>query len=120
LAEKEKEAAEPNETILFNPCRVVPAQERYIQFLAVGESYAKPDGTDGEIARYKPIIPGRTSGFVVLEDTRKGEVEEVLEFSTAPAATEKVTEGVGQAQPSTSVPVAEEEAPPPEAFEWEG
>jgi len=126
-AEKDKEAQEPNETVLYNPCRVVPAQERHIQFYSVGESFAKKDpATDGEFvnARYTPIIPGgRASGFVVLQDTRKGEPEDILEFSTVPETVEKTETtdaGVGHIQPSTSVPAAEEEAPPPEAFEWEG
>ena len=124
-AVKEKEAQEPNEELLYNPCRVVPAQEGVIQFFKAGDVYAKKDGSEGETveARYSPVVPGRTSGFVLLIDHRKGEQEDLLEAFSSPDASMK-PENTGTEAPSaqvpTTAPVAEEEAPPPEAFEWEG
>ena len=126
-AAKEKEAQEPNEEILYNPCRVVPAQENVVQFFRVGDAYAKKDGAEGETVqtRYTPVVTGRTSGFVLLMDSRKGEEDELLEASTGGDTNMKTEAEVAAqtaqaAQPATSAPVAEEEAPPPEAFEWEG
>ncbi len=120
-AVKEKEALEPNDEFLYNPCRVVPAQEHVIQFLKSGEAFPKKEGTEGEMVptRYTPIVPNRTSGFVVLVDNNQGEPEDLLESSGAPDASMK-PEAETAAQAPTQAATSEEEAPPPEAFEWEG
>ena len=103
---KEEEVPEPTEEILVNPCRVVPAQEQFIQFL-------KPD----QGAVYEPVVSSRTSGYVVVRNLKPGEPEELLEFGKPQTA----EEGASSTAPAaSSAPMAEEEAPPPEAFEWEG
>lgn len=107
---KEEEVPEPNDELLQNPCRVVPAQESVISFLTAEEG-----------AHYQPIVP-RSSGYLVVKNLKPGEPEDLLDFGNR--ASEAASQ---QAVTSQSVPPAtaaslttEEEAPPPEAFEWEG
>ena len=103
---KEEVTPEPTEELLANPCRVVPAQEPFIQFL-----------TPEQGAVYEPIVPSRTSGYVIVRNLKPGEPEELLEFGK-PQSAEEVASSTAPA--ASSAPMAEEEAPPPEAFEWEG
>lgn len=100
----EHETPEPNEEILLNPCRVVAPQEQHISFLEDG-------------ARYVPVHPSRKSGYLVVMDTKPGEPEEWLEFGNIPE--ENLPENTTSA-PASLPATTEEEAPPPEAFEWEG
>lgn len=106
-AEKiEEETPEPNDEILRNPCRVVADQEQYISFLSNEEG-----------ARYHPVLPSRKSGYLVVIDSKPGEPEEFLEFGNIP--TENLPE-VTTTAPASVPASTEEEAPPPEEFEWEG
>ncbi len=108
--EKKEEVSEPGEEILMNPCRVVPAQENFIQF------YSQADG-----ARYEPVIASRTSGYVVVRNLKPDEPEDLLDFgSRASDAPSQQAAPSQAAAPTTTSVVTEEEAPPPEAFEWEG
>jgi 26S proteasome regulatory subunit N2 len=108
---QEEETPEPTEEILDNPCRVVHAQEASIHFLSA---------QDG--ARYEPVIPTRTSGYVVLRDLKPDEPEDLLDFGSKPQEAQPgPSSEQGQALSlATAQAVTEEEAPPPEAFEWEG
>ena len=108
---KEEEAPEPAEEILNNPCRVVPAQETHIHF-----------SSESEGARYEPVVPGRTSGYLVVRDLKPQEPEELLEFGNKAAEGVQSEPSEQPAGPTSTAPATatEEEAPPPEEFEWEG
>ena len=109
---KEEETPEPSEELLNNPCRVVPAQESFVHFLSAAEG-----------ARYEPIVPSRTSGYLIVRDTKPEEPEDLLEFGNkAPEVRTEVSQAQGTtgATAASAAAVAEEEAPPPEEFEWEG
>lgn len=66
-------------TVLENPCRVLPAQEKYISWEVTGESEQ----------RYEPIIGGRVSGIVMVRDRKPDLEEEIvpLQTLTVPSAT---------------------------------
>ena len=113
----EEAAPEPTEEVLFNPCRVVPAQEPFVQYFAAGSSQPLKDGGEAP-ARYQPLLPTRVSGYIVVRDSQPGEPEEVLEFGQTREEAKAPAEA--SAAGEAAAPVAEEEAPPPEAFEWEG
>jgi 26S proteasome regulatory subunit N2 len=83
-------------TVLQNPARVVPAQERFVRFDDAG--------------RYRPV-KRCGAGVVLLKDTQPGEPEELVSPPPVVAAA---------AQQAPAVPVVEEEedAAPPEAFEF--
>lgn len=98
---------EPTEEVLSNPCRIVLSQATHIAIPNAGETLI-----DGSIARYTPVIPNRVTGFVVLRDSTPNETEDLFEFGAS-----KVETTQAAAQPMIT---SEEEAPPPEAFEWEG
>jgi len=85
MAEAEKLTSE----IMDNPCRVLPAQERFISGLAG--------------SRYVPVMPWRKSGIIVLRDTKPDEPEEWLQLS--PTSDEGAKPG-------------EEEPSPPAPFEF--
>jgi 26S proteasome regulatory subunit N2 len=82
-------------TVLQNPARVVPAQERFVRFDDAG--------------RYRPV-KRCGAGVVLLKDTQPGEPEELVSRPVA----------VPPAAQAPAVPVVEEEedAAPPEAFEF--
>ena len=110
---------EATEEILFNPCRVVVAQEPFISALAEGELIPAKDGTSLPV-RYVPVLPNRVSGFVVVRDLQPSESEDLLEFGGADKQSASVDPNASPAQESPPNSIAEAEAPPPEAFEWEG
>jgi 26S proteasome regulatory subunit N2 len=86
---------DPPSTVLHNPARVVPAQERFVRFDDAG--------------RYRPVKRAG-AGVVLLKDTTPGEPEELVSRAPAPPAAAAVP----------AVPIIEEEeedAPPPEPFE---
>eukprot|EP00928_Gymnodinium_smaydae_P054803 TRINITY_DN3850_c0_g1_i4.p1 TRINITY_DN3850_c0_g1~~TRINITY_DN3850_c0_g1_i4.p1 ORF type:complete len:1088 (-),score=297.05 TRINITY_DN3850_c0_g1_i4:206-3379(-) len=89
-AEEKKEAKEPSEEILQNPCRVVPAQKQHISF---------PKEIDGQAVRYAPLLSNRRTGFLLLRDSRPEEPEELIEIGKGAADDEKEPE-------------------PPEPFAW--
>jgi len=91
-AKKEVAPVEPNDEILNNPCRVLPAQMHYISFLTEGES--------GEPSRYTPVLPSRKVGFLMLRDTRPEEPEDLF------------------LEDDKGAQDGEEEPAPPEPFEW--
>jgi 26S proteasome regulatory subunit N2 len=95
-------AAAPKEeafTVLQNPARVVPAQERFIRFDDAG--------------RYRPVKRAG-AGVVMLKDTTPGEPEELVSRPAAPPAP---AAAAPPGQPAVAaVPEEEEEdAPPPGA-----
>ncbi|CRH01261.1 26S proteasome regulatory subunit RPN2, putative [Plasmodium relictum] len=74
-----------NNTVdMKNPCRVIKMQEKYIEYLTN--------------SRYKPVLPTRKSGFIMLIDTTPTEPSEYIEASI---------------EDSTK-----KEAPPFEPFAW--
>jgi len=92
--------------VLFNPFRVVPAQERGIDFFKTGDAQPVKGGKAGERAatRYVPLIPHRRSGWVILEDLRPNEAEDLLDFE--------------EQQAPVVAPPAQQPAEVPEEFEW--
>ncbi len=60
-AEEVKEPEEPEEEMLYNPCRIVPRQVGVISIV---------NNQD-----YKPLLPDRLNGFVVLKRTGAGQNE---------------------------------------------
>merc|ERR1711920_957059 len=89
--EKKKEEPEPTEEILNNPCRVVKGQAQFISF---------PKEIDGQVVWYTPLLENRRVGFLLLNDTRPDEPEELfLEDDKCQDDDEK-------------------EPDPPEPFEW--
>eukprot|EP00887_Chlorella_sp_A99_P004301 scaffold15.g4301.t1 len=94
-----KTKEEPGSFEAENPARVVPAQRRFIRFLA------------GQ--RFQPIRPA-TAGFVPEE----GEVEYLFVEKPAPAAPAAPAAEGGAAPPAPAVQQEEEEPPPPEPFDY--
>ncbi|RIB20457.1 armadillo-type protein [Gigaspora rosea] len=86
---KGKKKKEESFETLENMARVLPAQLQYISF--------------PENSRYVPVKKGTVGGILMVIDRRPGEPEELILPST-PVATTEATE--------------EEEAPPPEPFEY--
>ncbi|CAG8535850.1 3770_t:CDS:2, partial [Scutellospora calospora] len=86
---KGKKKKEESFETLENMARVLPAQLQYISF--------------PENSRYVPVKKGIVGGILMMIDKHPGEPEELILPST-PVATTEVTE--------------EEEAPPPEPFEY--
>jgi len=90
-AEAKEPKAEPTEEILHNPCRVLKAQMQHISF---------PAEVDGQPARYTPVLRGeRRMGFLLLQDNRPDEAEELFLDDEKDGEEEK-------------------EPDPPAAFEW--
>lgn len=116
---KEGESSRKAEAVVLeNPCRVLPAQEKYISWdVTLPES-------DGKVAerRYDPVVKGRVAGVVMVRDRRPDLDEEVVEIQSVSV----VAEPVAAAQTSGSGPPAEanddeeeeegEEVPVPEPF----
>ncbi len=85
--------------MLPNMSRVLPQQLKHVSF--------KDD------SRYQPIkvcvfafdlnVQAISGGIILVQDKKKGEIEEFIDFSTPVATMEATTE---------------EEAPPPEPFEY--
>ena len=96
--EKKKNEPEPLSETISNPCRVIPAQEKYIRIM-------EPN------TRYVPLKQGATAGILLLRDTTPGEPAELV-TSEAPGAT------APEAAPVAAVDAGEEEPPPPEAFDY--
>lgn len=80
--------------ILTNPARVVPAQEKFIEFL--------------EDSRYTPV-KSAASGFILLKDLRPSEPE-VLSLTDAPSSTASTG--------ATAVNTQAEESRSPQPFEY--
>ncbi|XP_042030357.1 26S proteasome non-ATPase regulatory subunit 1 homolog A-like [Salvia splendens] len=103
-ATEKKSEPEPSYEILTNPARVIPAQEKFIEFL--------------EESRYVPVNSA-PSGFVLLKDLRPSEPEALALTdslsSTAPNATD--ASATGQQGSASSMAVDDEPAPP-HAFEY--
>jgi len=102
-AAAEKKAPEPEPTfqILTNPARVVPAQEKFIKFL--------------EDSRYKPV-KAAPSGFVLLQDLKPTEAEE-LALTDAPSTAATTSTPASSAGEPVGMAVDDEPQPPP-AFEY--
>ena len=99
--------------VLFNPFRVVPGQERSIEFFKPGESQPVKGGKDRGPVRYVPLISGRKAGWLIVQDTRSNEPEDLLDFEENPSAP--------VVAPSVLQPVTaptQVEPAPPEEFEW--
>lgn len=64
--------------VLLNPCRVLPAQEKYISW-----DVTIPDA-DGktEARRYDPVVKGRVSGVVLVRDRTPDETEDIVEMQS--------------------------------------
>ena len=94
--------------VLFNPFRVVPAQERGIDFFRVGDAQPVKGGNPGERAntRYSVLIPHRRSGWLILNDHSPNEPEDLLDFDEQQAPV------VAPEQPPPTSTVT-----PPEEFE---
>ena len=86
--EPKKKVEEPAFETLQNMARVMPCQTSVISFLAT--------------ARYQPIKKHCASGVLLLKDTKPGEPEEIIEFST----------------PAVTAAEEEKEAEPPQPFEY--
>ncbi|PXF44863.1 26S proteasome non-ATPase regulatory subunit 1-like [Gracilariopsis chorda] len=91
-ASKEEKAKIAPYTVLENPCRVLPAQEKYISWDVTGESEQ----------RYEPIISGRVSGIVMVRDRKPDLEEEIVPLQTltvpsAPASTARQGSGDNEA-----------------------
>ncbi|TQD91957.1 hypothetical protein C1H46_022473 [Malus baccata] len=102
-AEK-KSVPEPSFEILTNPARVVPSQEKYINFL--------------EESRYVPIKL-TPSGFVLLRDLRPT-VPEVLSLTDTPLSATSAAGGgsaTGQQDSASTMAVDDEPQPPQPEFE---
>ncbi|CAN8069150.1 unnamed protein product [Agarophyton chilense] len=59
-------------TILDNPCRVLPAQEKYITWDVPGVAEQ----------RYEPVVSGRVAGIVMMRDTKPDSEEEIVAMQT--------------------------------------
>jgi 26S proteasome regulatory subunit N2 len=95
---------EPKSFTLENPCRVVPAQEPYVQFPAK--------------SRYQPIRKGRAAGILVLKDTTPGDPEELVNGQgPAPGGAQAAPVPAADA-PAQAAQPEEDEPPPPEPFEY--
>uniref|UniRef100_A0A0C9QR97 26S proteasome non-ATPase regulatory subunit 1 homolog n=1 Tax=Wollemia nobilis TaxID=56998 RepID=A0A0C9QR97_9CONI len=100
-ASEKKAEAEPSYEALTNPARVVPAQEKYIEFF--------------EKSRYMPIKLA-PSGFVLLKDTKPSEPE-VFVLTDAPTSVASPGSASNpQASAAMSVDVGEPQ--PPQPFEY--
>jgi 26S proteasome regulatory subunit N2 len=109
--EEEETKPEHEFRALFNPCRITPAQEKLLQVIPIGDVYPGPDSK--EEVRYMPIVPSRTSGFVVLKDYTPEVPETVIEMGPKDSRSDSSDTVVLDE-------TAAEEVAPPEAFEWEG
>lgn len=89
---KEPEKPEPTEEILHNPCRVLKAQIQYISF---------PKEISGQPVRYTPLLADRRVGFLLLNDLKPEEPEDLF------LEEDKAAEDEGEKEPD-----------PPEPFEW--
>lgn len=94
--QKEKESKDSNGgrkkggfTVLENPCRVLEEQEQYMSWEVAGESDR----------RYTPVLAGRLSGIVMMQDHRGGEAEDIVEIQSvgnAPGGTRRNSDGAAQ------------------------
>lgn len=98
---EKKAEPEPSFEILTNPARVVPAQEKHIQFL--------------DDSRYVPVKTA-PSGFVLLKNLRPNEPEE-LSLTDSPSSTASNAGGSATGQQGPAVAMEEEPAPP-QPFEY--
>lgn len=115
--EKPKKA---NSTVLENPCRVLPAQEKYISW-----DVTTPD-SEGNLPsrRYDPVVSGRVSGIVLVRDRKPSEPEDIVEMQSLAAVPEPVNAATQTPGPTTTAEqeVVEEEeeegedVPVPEPF----
>merc|ERR1712060_461097 len=67
--EKKKEEPEPTEETLNNPCRVLKGQVQFISF---------PKEIEGAPVRYTPLLETRRVGFLLLNDMRPEEPEDLF------------------------------------------
>jgi len=75
--EAKEKSPEPTEQVLANPSRVLPAQERCIEFIE---------------SRYVPAVTSRKSGILVLRDKNPGDADDVPDRSAAPQPMDIETE----------------------------
>lgn len=97
---EEEKAKKADGTILENPCRVLPAQEKYMSWnVTIADS-------DGKVPsrRYDPIVSGRVSGIVMVRDKSPNDPEDIVEMQSLAAVPEPVS-----APAQTSAPAAEQE-----------
>jgi 26S proteasome regulatory subunit N2 len=99
--EKKKNDPEPTSEKISNPCRVIPAQEKFIRMM-------EPN------TRYVPLKQGATSGILLLRDTTPGEPAELVTSDSPGTAAPVPADGVTNINASA----AAEEPPPPEAFDY--
>lgn len=89
--EEEKKVEESTKkakyTVIENPCRVLPAQEKYMSW-----DVTAPDA-DGKVPtrRYEPVVSGRMTGIVMVRDRTPGEPEELVEMQTLNTAPQPVS-----------------------------
>ena len=67
--EKKPEEPQPTEYLLYNPCRMLRAQEKKVSYLK-----------DDPDCRYYPVMEQRYTGFVILQETRELREGEKDEF----------------------------------------
>eukprot|EP00178_Gracilaria_changii_P017261 TRINITY_DN4934_c0_g1_i1.p1 TRINITY_DN4934_c0_g1~~TRINITY_DN4934_c0_g1_i1.p1 ORF type:complete len:1095 (-),score=205.03 TRINITY_DN4934_c0_g1_i1:3303-6587(-) len=70
--EDSKKKAPAPYTILENPCRVLPAQEKYITWDVPGVA----------VQRYEPVVKGRVAGIVMMRDRQPDMEEETVPMQT--------------------------------------
>ena len=107
--ESEIKKPKPETMILFNPFRVVEGQEKSIELFKAGELQPiKGSNKEKSPGRYVPVS-NRRSGWVIVQDTRPNEPEDLLDFDEATAPV---------VAPPQQQPRPETEVVPPEEFEW--
>uniref|UniRef100_A0A0D6QRD2 26S proteasome non-ATPase regulatory subunit 1 homolog n=1 Tax=Araucaria cunninghamii TaxID=56994 RepID=A0A0D6QRD2_ARACU len=101
-ASEKKAEAEASYEVLTNPARVVPAQEKYIEFF--------------EKSRYMPIKLA-PSGFVLLKDTKPSEPE-VFVLTDAPTSVASPGSASNPQASASAMSVDVGEPQPPQPFEY--
>lgn len=124
--EEDKKSGKENEsskkaklTIHENPCRVLPAQEKYMSWdVTTADSEGKVP-----TRRYDPVVSGRVSGIVMMRDRTPMEPEDVVEMQSLTAVPQPVaTPQTPAVLPSANEPNDDddeeegEEVPVPEPF----
>lgn len=89
---EEEKPKKANNTVLENPCRVLPAQEKYMSW-----DVTMPD-SDGKTPsrRYDPVVTGRVSGIVMVRDRHPSEPEDIVEMQSLAAVPEPVAAAAAQ------------------------
>ena len=118
---KHSEEAKNCPAVLENPCRVLPAQEKYMSWdvtedLRVGSA----DEVKGS-RRYSPIMKGRVTGIVLVRDAQRGDPEDLVEMQSLTTVPPPQTTAASSGRPLAPTVQAEEddggeEVEPPEPF----